>query len=187
VRRGRLVRQIVPVLENGLERAITLAESMDSRGFARGGPSRPERVAGWCGVAGLLALGGAFVALVAAASTVALVMVAAGVAGVGAAVVLASRAATRVRYRPRRLTRADVALMAAVSLAPVALTVLSIAGDSSLAWAASPLRWPTLHVLPVLALGALAAPLVRRPCVPAPTAGRVVLTSRPAPGQRVAA
>ncbi len=34
VRRGRLLRQIVPVLELGLERAVTLAESMDARGFA---------------------------------------------------------------------------------------------------------------------------------------------------------
>ena len=34
VRRGRLLRQVVPVLELGLERAVTLAESMDSRGFA---------------------------------------------------------------------------------------------------------------------------------------------------------
>ena len=37
VRRGRLLRQVVPVLELGLERAVTLAESMDSRGFARAG------------------------------------------------------------------------------------------------------------------------------------------------------
>ncbi len=43
VRRGRLIRQIVPVLENGLERAVTLAESMDSRGFARGGAAPRER------------------------------------------------------------------------------------------------------------------------------------------------
>ena len=66
VRRGRLLRQIVPVLELGLERAVTLAESMDSRGFARGGASPRDRTAGWCGVASLLALGGAFVALVGA-------------------------------------------------------------------------------------------------------------------------
>ena len=45
VRRGRLLRQIVPVLELGLERAVTLAESMDARGFARAGrePARPGR------------------------------------------------------------------------------------------------------------------------------------------------
>ena len=163
IRRGRLVRQIVPVLETGLERAITLAESMDSRGFARGGSTPRERGAAWCGAAGLLGLAGAFVALVAGESTVALVLVCAGSAAVVLAMVVASTGSTRVRYRPRRLTRADVVLMAAVCAAPIALTVLSIAGDASLVWVASPLRWPTLHVLPVLALGALVTPLVRRP------------------------
>jgi energy-coupling factor transport system permease protein len=163
VRRGRLVRQIVPVLENGLERAITLAESMDSRGFARGSATATERVAAWCGVVGLLALGGAFVALVGGESTVAVALVIAGSVGVVGALVVASRGSTRVRYRPRRLTRADVACMAGVCLAPLALTVLSIAGDSSLTWDGSPLRWPTLSALAVLALAALCVPLVRRP------------------------
>jgi energy-coupling factor transport system permease protein len=171
VRRGRLVRQIVPVLENGLERAVTLAESMDSRGFARGGSTPAERAAAWCGAAGLLALGGAFVALVAGESTVALALVGTGASVVVAAMVTASRGSTRVRYRPRPLTRADGLVMATVCVAPVALTVLSITGDDSLTWVASPLRWPTLSVLPVVALAALAAPLVRRP----PVCGRVVV------------
>ena len=54
VRRGRLLRQVVPVLELGLERAVTLAESMDSRGFARAGASPRDRAAGWWGLASLL-------------------------------------------------------------------------------------------------------------------------------------
>lgn len=170
VRRGRLVRQIVPVLENGLERAVTLAESMDSRGFARGGSTPVERAAAWCGAAGLLALGGAFVALVAGESTVAVALVGGGSAAVVGATVMASRGSARARYRPRRVTRADLALMAGVCGAPVALTLCAIAGDDSLTWAASPLRWPTLSVLPVVALGALCAPLVRRPGVPAQAA-----------------
>ncbi len=83
VRRGRLLRQIVPVLELGLERAVTLAESMDARGFARGGAAPRDRTAGWCGVASLLALGGAFVALVGRADTAAAVLGLAGAAGLG--------------------------------------------------------------------------------------------------------
>ena len=74
VRRGRLLRQIVPVLELGLERAVTLAESMDARGFARAGSSPRDRIAGWCGVASLLALGGAFVALIGESDAVASVL-----------------------------------------------------------------------------------------------------------------
>ncbi|MFM8303112.1 MAG: energy-coupling factor transporter transmembrane component T [Actinomycetota bacterium] len=165
VRRGRLVRQIVPVLENGLERAITLAESMDSRGFARGGSTPQERAAAWCGAAGLLALAGAFVALVAGESAVAVGCVVGGTAAVVVATVVASRGSTRVRYRPRRLTPADVVTMAAVCVAPIALVVLSVADEPSLTWATSPLRWPGLSVLPALALLALAAPLRRRPIV----------------------
>jgi energy-coupling factor transport system permease protein len=165
VRRGRLLRQIVPVLENGMERAVTLAESMDARGFARAGASPKERVAGWCGAAGMLALAGAFVALIARESTIAIALVAFGCVAVVGAIVLASAASTRVRYRPRRLTQADVALMTLVCVAPLAMALLSAAGDASLVWTASPLRWPTLHLLPAIALVALLAPLARRPPV----------------------
>jgi len=51
VRRGRLVRQVVPVLERGLEKALALAESMDSRarGRAAGGRRRAAACAGWAG------------------------------------------------------------------------------------------------------------------------------------------
>lgn len=45
--RGRgLVALVVPVLENGLEEAVTLAESMDARGHGRGRRSR-YRTDGW--------------------------------------------------------------------------------------------------------------------------------------------
>jgi energy-coupling factor transport system permease protein len=163
VRRGRLVRQIVPVLENGLERAITLAESMDSRGFARGGAAPRERVAGWCGGLGLLALAGAFVALIGRETEVAVALVTAGGVAMIGAVMLASSASTRERYRPRRVTGADFIVMAGALAAPALLAVASAAGDDSLTWITSPLRWPDLHVLPALALIPLLAPFVTRP------------------------
>ena len=166
VRRGRLVRQIVPVLDLGLERAITLSESMDARGFARGATSGRDRAAGWTGLAGLVALGAAFVALVAGEGAWSLGLTVTGGAAVVGAVLLASAATERERYRPRRLTPGDVVVMAAACAAPVALVIVDAAGDDSLTWAASPLRWPTLHVLPVLALALLAVPLVRRPPKP---------------------
>jgi hypothetical protein len=76
------------------------------------------------------------------------------------AVVLVSRASTRVRYRPRRLTGGDVAVMLLVIAAPALLAVASIAGDGSLVWTASPLRWPEFHLLPALSLLPLCAPFV---------------------------
>ncbi|MGI8795506.1 MAG: hypothetical protein ACR2IR_02775 [Acidimicrobiia bacterium] len=160
VRRGRLLRMLVPILESGMERAVGLAESMDARGFARGGPSPRDRLAGWCGLGSLLALGGGFVALVGGAETVAALL---GVVGVGAlvgAVTLASRGTRRVRYRPRRMTGADWGLIVVAALAPITIALLDLAGDSSLRWvAATPLAWPTFRVLPAFAIALLLAPL----------------------------
>jgi energy-coupling factor transport system permease protein len=161
VRRGRLLRQILPVLELGLERAVTLAESMDARGFARTGAGPRDRVAGWCGVASLLALAGAFVALVGDRRTLAAIVGGAGAVGLVVAVLLASAGTERIRYRPRRMARADWLVAVVVGLAPVALAVCSIAGDGSLRWFGSePLRWPPLHAAPALALLPLLVPVV---------------------------
>jgi len=167
VRRGRLLRQIVPVLELGLERAVTLAESMDARGFARAGASPRDRAAGWWGVASLLMLGGAFVALVGRSDIVAATLGLAGAVGLGAAILLASSGTRRARYRPRRMTLADWCVAASTLLAPAAMATCLIAGDTSLAWFANPLAWPALHVLPALALLPLLAPVMIRPPVPA--------------------
>lgn len=169
VRRGRLLRQAMPVLESGMERAVNLAESMDARGFAAGGASSLDRVAGWAGFGSLLALGAAFVALVGRASLLALVAVGVGVGCLGVAVWAASSARRRSRYRPRRFTRADAAMAGTSLLAPIGIVVLSVADEPSLTWAASPLHWPSFSVLPLVALCTLLAPL-------APT-----LVSRPRP------
>lgn len=163
MRRGRLLRQVVPVLELGLERAVTLAESMDSRGFARAGASPRDRAAGWWGLVSLLLLGGSFVALVGEAGTAAAALGITGAVGLGAAILLASSDTGRTRYRPRRMRAADWVVAAASVLAPVAMASASWAGDSSLVWFASPLRWPTLHVLPALALVPLLAPALVPP------------------------
>jgi len=163
VRRGRLLRQIVPVLERGLERAMALAESMDARGFGRELIGRAERGAAWCGLGALVLLGGSFVALVARSGGVAAVL---GLAGAGllvGAVVLASRASGRPRYRPRTMRRTDWAVASLSMVAPLALGLLGVADDSSLTWAADPLRWPAVHALAVLSLAALSAPLLLQP------------------------
>lgn len=176
VRRGRLVRQVVPVLERGLEKAVTLAESLDSRGFAYGGVTARERGAGWVGVASLVALGSGFVALVARENTLALVLGGVGVLALLATVQAASRATGRIRYRPRRLRAADRICMAGSLLAPIILAALVMTGDGTLAWTPSPVAWPAFGVLPALAFIPLLAPLARRPVLP----GRDLLAESPA-------
>jgi hypothetical protein len=43
------------------------------------------------------------------------------------------------------------------------MATVSWAGDSSLVWFASPLHWPTLHVLPALTLLPLLVPALYPP------------------------
>jgi energy-coupling factor transport system permease protein len=160
-RRGRLVRQLVPVLELGMERAVTLAESMDARGFARDGAGRREQAAGWLGAGSLLALAAAFVALVGDARTVAIVLGLIGTISLAAAVVLASSDSRRPRYRPRRMTARDWTTVLATLAAPVAIALCSVAGQAGLVWYANPLRWPALDIAPALALLPLLVPVIR--------------------------
>ena len=173
VRRGRLLRLVVPVVESSLERALLLAESMDARGFAHGGAGPADRAAGWCVLAALAGLGGAFVALVGRARGPALVLGAVAVVALAGAVAVASRRTARSRYRARRMGRRDWAVVAVSLLAPAGLAILALAGDDTLAWTASPLRVPGFNPVAALALGALTVPAWRLP-QPAPQADPVV-------------
>lgn len=170
VRRGRLVRHAVPVLESGMERAVALAESMDARGFGHRPAGRGERIAALGTLGGLLGLGGCFVALIGSANGAALVSGVVGVTLLVVAVASASSAARRVRYRPRKLTARDARVMAAVLVAPIGLAVLGIAGDHSLRWAPTEPGLPPFHPLVIVVLLALCIPtLVANPSTRAET------------------
>lgn len=157
-RRGRIRRTLLPVLETGMERAMALAESMDSRGFARRRPTRAEQVASWITLVGLLALAGGFVALVAREQAVATALGIAGAILVLGAVVASSRAGEITRYRPRPLTGQDLAVMAAAVAAPLGLALAAALDQSSLTWVTDPLRAPSLALGPIVAIALLLAP-----------------------------
>ena len=159
VRRGRLVRQVVPVLESGMERAVHLAESMDSRGFGRD-TTAADVASGWFGLGSLVLLGGCFVALVARATTTAAALALAGTAALVAAVVLSSKASRRARYRPRRVAPRQWGLAAAAWLAPAIVVAADVAGDHTLTWPADVLALPAVSLLPLLGLLALAVPAI---------------------------
>lgn len=166
VRRGRLVRLSVPIVESGLERAVSLAESMDARGFARQARGPGDRAAGWLGLGGMLALGAGFVALIGRSTDLAVVAVVLGSAALGAAVVLASRSSATSRYRPRQLARRDLAVGAVALAAPLGLAVLSGVFDQDLFWTPYPMRWPSFSLWPVLCLALLAVPVAIPPSPP---------------------
>lgn len=159
VRRGRLVRLVVPILESGMERAVTLAESMDSRGFARQTRGSAERAAGWSTLAALVALGGSFVALVGRAPGVAAALGSIGAVTLVAAVGLGSRR-HRPRYRPARLRGVDWGVIAVSAAVPVCIAAVSLVGDRTLKWTGVMLTAPGFEPLVAVALLALAAPAV---------------------------
>jgi energy-coupling factor transport system permease protein len=158
VRRGRLLRLVVPVLESGMERAVTLAESMDSRGFAHVPASSSDRAVGWCVLGALLALGGAFAALVGRSTGPALALGIAGAVALVAAVLLASRQTGRARYRPAPMTASDWTVALAALAAPLGLVMLAALADTELRWAAGELRWPGFDPFAGLAVALLALP-----------------------------
>lgn len=103
-RTGRLRRYLVPVLEGALERSLSLAAGMDTRGYGRsaGAPAGERRLTG-----GLMLLGvcGVAVGVYAgldhtAPRVLATPMLVLGVAAAVTGLVLAGRRVGRSRYRP---------------------------------------------------------------------------------------
>lgn len=152
VRRGRILRTVVPVLETGMERAMRLAESMDARGFGHARAGAADQVAGWLGLGGLTALAGAVVALVARSRVAAAALGLGGLVLVVAAVAAVSHGDPRPRYRPRRLRRGDLAVIATAVLSPAALAVAATTDLATLRWRAGD---PSLPFDPVVAAALL--------------------------------
>lgn len=164
----------VPVLEDALERSLVLAAAMDARGYGRGGeaPPRSRRVTAvlmLCGFSGLCL--GAYGLLAASGPRWAdALSFGVGTLACTGALLLGGRRVRRTNYRPDpwRLPEWSVALC---GLLPAAAF---LAGPTAaLNPSTSPLAWPTLPFIPMLALVLAAAPAVlapppERPRLPAP-------------------
>ena len=142
---------LLPLLAGGLERALTLAEAMEARGYGRHRPGAGQgRGAAMLGLAGLVAgLLGAFALLAGNAAWSARALLGAS-----------SRRSGRTRHRQERWRRADSLVAAAALAALAAVVVARLAGVGDLGWAGvSHLRAPGFAWLPALALFGLAAPV----------------------------
>lgn len=159
--RGRLLRLSVPVLERGMESAVLLSESMESRGFAR--DHRVDRGTGALATAGLFVIATVIPVLVAGAEGLAMALLGAGVALLAAAVWLGSRNEGRTRHRPRGFGRDDWVVVTSALSAMVGLVALAVGHEGSLRWPGDPLVPPSLDPVVVAALGLLAVPAVLRP------------------------
>jgi len=158
VHKRRVLRTVGPVLETGLERALLLAESMESRGFARRAPGRVERRAGALSITGLLLLSGAFAGLLARRPSLAAALAATGGCALTIAVIMVSRAARGGRLRTTPMSGRDRAMVAVTVAAPLLLAWLATAG--------APLRWD-VHASAFPPLSAAAAPVILLLAAPA--------------------
>jgi energy-coupling factor transport system permease protein len=171
---------VIPVLEDALDRSLLLAASMDSRGYGRRG-RRPVLVSRITGGLLLLGLGGIAVGVYGLLDEYAPRYLAtpflagglvAGVVGIG----LSGRGVVRSAYRPDRWRLAEISTAASGLAAGVLISVASGLRSSGLNPSLTPLEWPQLSALPMLAVLLCLAPLLTAPnppCLVAPPAGAV--------------
>jgi energy-coupling factor transport system permease protein len=170
---------LMPVLEDALDRSLLLAAAMDSRGYGRQGTDTPRtrRLTAGLLIAGLLGLcAGAYGLLDGSApSLLGLPSLAVGAVLCVAGLVLGSRRVTRTTYRPDPWRWPEWVVAGCGALTAVVFFLTSSYDPLNLTPAVSPLAWPTLPVVPTLAV--LLAAL---PAVVAPPPVRSTRTSRPA-------
>jgi energy-coupling factor transport system permease protein len=166
----------MPVFEGALERSVDLAAAMDSRGYGRTAASTPRqrRTTALLLLGGLVGvLLGTYAALDSAApSWLALGLAAAGVVAAVVGLRLSGRRAVRTRYRPdpwalpEWLVSAS-GVAAAVGMA-AAVAVAGSAEAAGLAPSVVPPAWPSLPLLPTVAVLLAVLPAWLAPPVPLP-------------------
>jgi energy-coupling factor transport system permease protein len=165
-----LARTAVSVLEGALERSLSLAAAMDSRGFGRLNPIPPgqRRITTAVTVTGLLAILVGGYALLDAGTSVAVAMATLG-AGVALTLVglrRANRRAVRTVYRPDPWRWPEHTTLASGLLAAGVYAAVASIDPTAMLPATSPLVWPELPLLPLLATLLAAAPAWVTPPVP---------------------
>ncbi|GGL98957.1 CbiQ family ECF transporter T component [Micromonospora yangpuensis] len=182
---GRGVRALrgiaLPVLADALDRSLALAAAMDSRGYGRTAavPAGQRTVTGALVLGGLVGVCAGTYGLLDATGPgyLGLPMLLAGLATAVTGMVLAGRRVRRGRYRPDRWRTAEL-LVAGCGATVAGLTVLAGSLDPELLYPpVSPLTWPELTPLTLLAVAVAAAPawlapppvLTRSTPPPAPT------------------
>lgn len=166
----------LPLFSGALERSVSLAASMDSRGYGRTAnqPERTRHISSALVVLGLLGvLVGLYGLLEGGTPGVTgtgllgwpLLIVGAGLAG--AASLLAGRRVARTRYRPDPWGLPEW-LVSLSGLVPAAV-VIALGSSPDLIGPASPPGWPALPVAPALAILVAALPAAVAPPLPRPS------------------
>lgn len=166
----------MPVFEGALERAVSLAAAMDSRGYGRTAnvPTGVRRLTVCLVIGGLIALCIGLYGLLseATATGVTIPIFGIGLATALAGMWLGGRRSVRTRYRPDPWRWPEWLVTACGAVALVS-TFIAAAGDpAALTISVSPLMWPTLNLLVLIGLLIAALPAFLTPPLPAPAVVR---------------
>ena len=178
--RGRPVRGVaalrgmaLPVLEGALDRSVSLAASMDTRGYGRRATVAPavRSITSITTGLGLLAVAVGLYGVLDAGAPQALGLPLLGLGSVALAASLftGGRRAVRTRYRPDpwRLAEWIVSLSGLVALGGMILAARLPDGSQALNPPAYPLVWPTLPLVAVAGIAVALLPSVAAPRPPA--------------------
>jgi energy-coupling factor transport system permease protein len=162
--RRHILRQVVvPVMTDALDRSILLAAAMDARGHGRTVESNPSRrlLSGALVLVGLCGVCVGVYGLLDATTPTALgvpMLVVGGAAAMGG-FAIAGRSVRTSRYRPDPWRTAEWLVAASGVAVAAGLFLAGHVDPDNLNPSLQPLHWPTLQVLPLLAIlmGALPA------------------------------
>jgi energy-coupling factor transport system permease protein len=112
---GSMAGTVIPVLEDAIDSSLSLAASMDSRGFGRRGNLSKSQVMG-ARLSSLLAVGflsvGSFALLIGQTQTLGVVLIAFGIIASFATIRINSRSQIRTRFEPVRFQVFDALIFA---------------------------------------------------------------------------
>lgn len=177
-----LAGSVMPVLEGALERAVDLAAAMDSRGYGRTGPMRRSTrltsvslllvgLVGICvGVYALLDAG--------TPGALGLPLLVLGAAAAVVGMLLAGRRSIRTRYRPDPWALPEWLVSLSGVVPAVVLVAVSVADPEVLVGQVAPPAWPTLPLVPAVAIAVAALAGVVAPRPPGSVVVRDVPTTR---------
>ncbi|MEQ1787506.1 MAG: energy-coupling factor transporter transmembrane protein EcfT, partial [Acidimicrobiales bacterium] len=161
--RWHVFREVaLPVMTDALDRSLLLAAAMDARGYGRAGavPRRTRVATSALLLGGLVAIAIGTYGLLdsTAPRSLGLPMLFGGVAVGWAGVVLSGRRVSRSRYRPDPWVLPEWGVAGIGALVAVVFVRVSMVDPSDLYPSLEPLEWPTLPLLPALAVGVGALP-----------------------------
>lgn len=160
----------LPVLEGALERSVTLAAAMDSRGYGRQAQRSPLvrhlTAAALLGALVLVVIGAYALLDASAPAVMGLPMLALGFALGITGFVLAGRRSVRTRYRPDPWSWPEWGVTLCAVATAATLLAMSIAGVPGLIAPVDPLGWPAVPLLPVAGILVSVLPALIAPPAP---------------------